>query len=112
MPDGFNVSVPGVRTYSGALAKDKDLVAEVKGLVSQSDVGNESWGIVGIFVHGKYTEMLGDLNSLLDDMSEGLQSGSDKMTETADMYQSIEDNIAKVFNDVLSRLESADQGGN
>jgi arginine decarboxylase-like protein len=110
MPDGgFNVSVAGVRDYSGALAQDKDLVSEVDGLVSQADVGNESWGIVGLFVHGKYTEMLGDLHSLLGDMSDGLQSGSDKMTETADLYQSIEDNIAKAFNDAA---EQFGQGGN
>ena len=110
MPDGgFNVSVPGVRDYSAALAKDKDLVAEVDGLVSQADVGDESWGIVGLFVHGKYTEMLGDLHSLLGDMSEGLQSGADKMTETADLYQGIEDAIAQVFNDAC---ELFSQGGN
>jgi hypothetical protein len=113
MPDGgFNVSVPGVRDYSGALAKDKDLVSEVDGLVSQADVGNESWGIVGLFVHGKYTEMLGDLKTLLQDMSDGLQSGSDKMTETADLYQSIDDYIAKAFEDAAEQLGSAGGGGN
>jgi hypothetical protein len=110
MPDGgFNVSMPGVRDYSATLADDKALVAEVDGLVSQADVGDESWGIVGLFVHGKYTEMLGDLHSLLGDMSDGLQSGSDKMTETADLYQDIEDHIAKAFNDAA---EQFGQGGN
>jgi arginine decarboxylase-like protein len=114
MPDGngFEVNVGGVRDYSGALADDKALVSEVDGLVSQADVGNESWGIVGLFVHGKYTEMLGDLHDLLHDMSDGLQSGADKMTATADVYQSVEDTIAKVFDDALALLESADQGGN
>jgi arginine decarboxylase-like protein len=110
MPNGFEVSVNGVRDYSGALADDKALVSEIDGLVGQADVGNESWGIVGLFVHGKYTEMLGDLKSLLGDMSDGLQAGSDKMTETADVYQSVEDAIAKVFNDTLARLEAADLG--
>lgn len=110
--EGFEVNVGGVREYSGALADDKALVSEIDGLVSQADVGNESWGIVGLFVHGKYTEMLGDLHGLLDDMSEGLQSGSDKMTECADVYQQVEDAIAKVFTDALAELEAADQGGN
>ncbi|MGH3761759.1 hypothetical protein [Actinophytocola sp.] len=113
MPDGgFEVNVGGVRDYSGKLADDKALVSEVDGLVSQADVGNESWGIVGLFVHGKYTEMLGDLKSLLGEMSDGLQAGSDKMTECADIYQQVEDAIAKVFDDALTQLESADQGGN
>ena len=110
--EGFEVDVAGVREYSGKLADDKNLVSEVEGLVGQADVGNESWGIVGLFVHGKYTEMLGDLRTLLGDMKEGLQSGSDKMTESADVYQSVEDAIAKVFNDTLNRLQTADQGGN
>jgi hypothetical protein len=114
MPDGagFNVSVGGVRDYSGALAQDKALVSEVSGLVSQADVGNESWGIVGLFVHGKYTDMLGDLKNLLQDMSDGLQSGADKMTDTADLYQGIEDSIAKAFNDAAEQLASFDVGGN
>ncbi len=110
--EGFQVDVAGVRDYSGALAEDKALVSEVDGLVSQADVGSESWGIVGLFVHGKYTEMLGDLRTLLGDMSDGLQAGSDKMTACADVYQSVEDAIAKVFTDALADLEAADQGGN
>jgi len=114
MPDGsgFEVNVGGVRDYSGALSEDKAVVSEIDGLVSQADVGNESWGIVGLFVHSKYTEMLGDLHDLLKDMSDGLQSGADKMTATADVYQTVEDTIAKVFTDALNMLESADQGGN
>lgn len=109
--EGFEVTVSGVRDYSGKLADDKALVSEVDGLVSQADVGNESWGIVGLFVHSKYTEMLGDLHSLLNDMSEGLQSGSQKMTETADIYQTVEDAIAKVFDDAAAQLGTA-PGGN
>jgi arginine decarboxylase-like protein len=113
MPDGgFNVSVPGVRDYSATLADERATVSEIDGLVSQADVGSESWGIVGLFVHGKYTEMLGDLHSLLGDMSEGLQSGSDKMAETADLYQSIEDAIAQIFNDAADLFGHFGQGGN
>jgi arginine decarboxylase-like protein len=113
MPDGgFNVNVPGVRDYSATLADEKATVSEIDGLVSQADVGNESWGIVGLFVHGKYTEMLGDLHSLLGDMSDGLQAGADKMTETADLYQGIEDAIAQIFNDAAEQLGHFGQGGN
>jgi hypothetical protein len=95
----FNVNLGGLDTYSGTMAGDKALVSEVSGLVAQSDVGDQSWGIVGIFVKSKYTEMLGDLNSLLTDMSDGLQAGADKMTETAKAYRDIEEAIAAVFND-------------
>lgn len=104
----FNVDLGGIDTYAGTLSGDTALVSEVSGLVGQSDVGGESWGIVGIFVKSKYTEMLGDLNDLLADMSEGLRSGAEKMTACAKEYRDIEDAIAAVFNDGTAALK----GGN
>lgn len=104
--EGFTVDMAGIRDYSGKLSDDKKLVSEVSGLVDQSDVGDESWGVVGLFVKHEYTEMLGDLKDLLAEMDEGLQSGADKMTECAEVYQTIEDAIAKIFNDALA------EGGN
>lgn len=94
----FNVDVKGLDGYSGTLAGDKDLVSEVTGLVGQSDVGDQSWGIVGIFVKSKYTDMLGDLNDLLGDMTEGLQAGAEKMTACAAEYRDVEQAIADIFN--------------
>jgi hypothetical protein len=101
MPDGFAVNLDGVDSYSGTLTEDKALVAEVRGLVAQSDVGDESWGVVGLFVKSKYTDMLGDLNDLLTDMSEGLQAGADKMAECAAAYREVNDAAAKLFTNGL-----------
>lgn len=97
MPDGFAVNLDGVDKYSGTLTEDKALVAEVSGLVTQSDVGDESWGVVGLFVKSKYTGMLGDLNELLTDMTEGLQAGADKMAECAAAYREVNDAAAQAF---------------
>ena len=107
MADGFNVNLDGIDNYAGKLSGDKALVSEVQGLVSQSDVGDESWGIVGLFVKSTYTGMLGDLGGLLGDMSEGLQGGADKMTATAADYRAVEDAIAEIFNEGAAAL-----GGN
>jgi hypothetical protein len=107
MADGFNVNLAGIDNYAGKLSGDKALVSEVRGLVSQSDVGDESWGIVGLFVKSTYTGMLGDLNGLLGDMSDGLQGGADKMTETAADYRAVEDAVAAIFNEGAAAL-----GGN
>jgi hypothetical protein len=104
---GFNVNPDGVDAYSGKLTGDKDLVSEVSGLVGQSDVGDQSWGIVGLFVKSKYTEMLGDLNTLLGDMSDGLHAGAEKMTATAADYRAVEKAIADAFNGGAAAL-----GGN
>lgn len=103
--DGFQVDLPGITKYSGTLAGDKALAAEVDGLVGQSDVGDESWGIVGLFVKSTYTGMLGELKDLLKDMQDGLQSGADKMTECADTYHAIDEGLAKIFNDALTEME-------
>lgn len=107
MADGFNVNLDGIDKYAGKLSGDKALVSEVQGLVSQSDVGDESWGIVGLFVKSTYTGMLGELTGLLGDMSDGLQGGADKMTETAAGYRAVEDAIAAIFNEGAAAL-----GGN
>ena len=97
---GFNVDPGGLDGYSGKLAGDKNLVSEVKGLVAQSDVGDQSWGIVGIFVKSSYTSMLGDLNSLLGDMDDGLATGARKMTECAEAYREVEQAVAKIFSGI------------
>lgn len=97
MADGFNVNVDGIDAYSGKLNGDVALVSEVSGLVAQSDVGDESWGIVGLFVKSSYTSMLGDLNGLLGDMSAGLRAGAEKMTECARAYREVEEAAAEVF---------------
>jgi len=98
MSEGFNVDLKGIDAYSGTLTGDKDLVTEVTGLVSQSDVGDQSWGIVGLFVKSTYTGMLGDLNDLLGDMHDGLQAGAEKMADCAAAYREVEDAAANIFN--------------
>lgn len=100
MAEGFNVDLKGIDTYSGTLTGDKDLVTEVKGLVGQSDVGDESWGIVGLFVKSTYTGMLGDLNDLLTDMHDGLHAGAEKMAECAAAYREVEVAAARIFNGI------------
>jgi len=102
---GFEVNLGGIDTYSSTLAGDKALAAEVMGLVGQSDVGDESWGVVGWFVKSTYSDMLGDLRDLLTDMSTGLASGAEKMTATAKEYRDFEDAIAKIFNDGAEDLK-------
>ncbi|MFL6120077.1 ESX-1 secretion-associated protein [Actinophytocola sp.] len=99
--DGFHVDLKGIDGYAGKLSGDTALASEVSGLVAQSDVGDQSWGIVGLFVKSKYTEMLGDLDELLGDMKDGLRSGADKMTACAQTYRDIDTAIAKIFNDAL-----------
>jgi hypothetical protein len=104
---GFHVEVEDLRTYSRSLADNKSAVSRVSGLVDDADVGDKSWGIVGIFVKQHYTEMLGDLQDLLRDMADGLQTASDKFARAADVYQQTEDDHTETWHDLTARVNGA-----
>lgn len=110
MTTGFNVNVATLRTYSGQLTDNKSSVSGVSGLVDQADVGDDSWGVVGLFVKQKYTDLLGDLKDLLKAMEDGLQAASDKFTSAADVYQQTEDDYEQTWKDLTGRVESAGDG--
>jgi hypothetical protein len=103
---GFNVVVNELREHSKQLQAKKAVPAEVAGLVDQSDVGNKSWGLVGLVVKDNYTSMLGDLKDLLKEMENGLQTAAEKFSGAAEAYQRHDDNskaaleeIHKLFDD-------------
>ncbi|OQO91054.1 hypothetical protein B1813_16305 [Saccharomonospora piscinae] len=103
---GFNVNPDALEAYSEKLAGDKAAVTDVSGLVREADVGDESWGIVGLFVKQSYSEMLGDLTSLMSDMENGLQSASDKFRAAAGRYRSTDEAHQRVLRDIARELHS------
>ncbi|WP_200834307.1 ESX-1 secretion-associated protein [Amycolatopsis alkalitolerans] len=104
MGGGHEVVVKALRAYSGRLNGDIAVPKEVSGLVGSSDVGDKSWGVVGIFVKGKYTEMLGDLNDLLTEMANGLQAASEKFSGAANAYDGHEEDSKQLLGQVLKLL--------
>ncbi|WP_246256923.1 hypothetical protein [Amycolatopsis anabasis] len=110
MADGFGVAVDALQGHAKSLADKKAIATEIGDLVKQSDVGNESWGVVGIFVKQDYTSMLADLNDLLGDMAEGLQHASDKFTGAAEHYQRFEEDVTKLLQDLLKKLDDPYSG--
>lgn len=109
MAEGHAVVISALRTYSGKLAEDVRVPNEIGGLVRQADVGDESWGVVGLFVKHEYTEMLTDLQDLLIEMSAGLTAASEKLGKAADVYQQNEDDNVKSLNEILKLLEAPAQ---
>jgi hypothetical protein len=103
--NGFSVSEEELRAYAGKLSGETATVDEVKGLVSTADVGDQSWGIVGLFVKDEYSQLLGDLNDLLVDMRNGYQSGADKFNRAAEGYQAAEDRIQQLLNGFKVKIE-------
>ncbi|MBK1784053.1 ESX-1 secretion-associated protein [Prauserella cavernicola] len=95
---GFNVDEDELRSYADKLSGQKDTASQISGLVDTADVGDESWGVVGLFVKGDYTEMLADLKDMFASMEAGLQSGSDKFKAAADGYRQHEDAVKELLN--------------
>lgn len=102
--DGYAVDIGALTKYRDDLKSNKDSVAQVTGKVGEADVGDESWGIVGLFVKHKYTDMLNDLKDLLKEMEDGLESASEKIGAAAQAYQDRDDahkqSLAKIVKEL------------
>lgn len=106
MTTGYTVEPADLREYSNKLAGGTAKANEIKGLVADADVGDQSWGIVGLFVKDTYTQLLGDLNSLLEQMGQGYQSGADKFRASADNYERYEDEVERLLGDIHVALDT------
>ncbi|MFD2466853.1 hypothetical protein [Amycolatopsis silviterrae] len=107
---GYQVQTAKLYDYSRQLAGNKTSVAGVKGKVSQADVGDESWGVVGIFVKSKYTSMVDDLKDLLTAMETGLQSASDKINRAGQFYDQTEEDHCRSWKDVMGKIDNLGGG--
>ncbi|MGW6936317.1 ESX-1 secretion-associated protein [Lentzea sp. NPDC054927] len=94
---GYSVNPEELRQYADKLQDHRGFAGQVSGLVDKSDVGDKSWGVVGIFVKQQYTEMLGDLKETLTAMTEGLDSGAEKFSDTAKGYADQEEALKKIL---------------
>ncbi|MEV7550804.1 hypothetical protein AB0N89_14360 [Amycolatopsis sp. NPDC089917] len=109
MGGGHKVVIEALRTYSGKLGQDVQIPTEVGRLVQQSDVGDESWGVVGLFVKNEYTEMLTDLQDLVIEMGSGLTAAAEKLGNAATAYEQNEDDNVKALNEILKLLDQPAQ---
>ncbi|MFC4001574.1 WXG100 family type VII secretion target [Prauserella oleivorans] len=103
---GFTVDGEELRQYAGKLAGQKDTASQIAGLVDKADVGDKSWGVVGLFVKDEYTRMLADLKETFTSLQEGLQSGSDKFKAAADGYQQHEDAIKQLLDGMKIEIDN------
>lgn len=97
---GFSVEPEELRQFAGKLDGHRSTASKIAELVGKADVGDKSWGVVGIFVKDQYTQMLGDLKETMQAMQDGLQSGSDKFRDTADGYAQEEEALKQLLNGI------------
>ncbi|NKQ56377.1 hypothetical protein HFP15_26210 [Amycolatopsis sp. K13G38] len=103
--DGYAVDIPALTKYSDDLKANKESVSQVTGKVAEADVGDKSWGIVGLFVKQKYTDMLNDLKELLKEMENGLGSASEKIGGAAKAYKDKDDEHKQKLADIVKQLD-------
>jgi hypothetical protein len=91
MGDGAQADIAAISAYAGQLGYYEQEADKFGNLVDAADVSNEAWGIVGIFAKQGYTDRLAELRSLMNDMKNGVDSLITKVTQSAQMYQGLED---------------------
>ncbi|MFJ6670595.1 ESX-1 secretion-associated protein [Actinosynnema sp. NPDC091369] len=106
MSGGFDVNPEELRTFAGKLDGHRATAAGIAGLVAKADVGDKSWGVVGLFVKDDYTRMLGDLNDLFQALQDGLRSGADKFTGAAQDYDAQEEAVKQLLNGLQVELDN------
>ncbi|WP_199434433.1 WXG100 family type VII secretion target [Qaidamihabitans albus] len=111
MSEGYRVDVEALRRYTDNLGSYQDQTAKFGDLVGKADVGDESWGVIGLFTKSQYTETLGQLTDHLRGMKDGLQSASDKVTKAAETYQGMDDEVARLMRRILDEIGPAGKKG-
>jgi uncharacterized protein YukE len=97
---GFTVNPDELKEFAGKLDGHRSTAAKIAELIALADVGDKSWGVVGIFVKDQYTQMLGDLKDTMQAMQDGLQSGADKFRDTAEGYAQQEEALQQILNGI------------
>ncbi|MGC7093918.1 ESX-1 secretion-associated protein [Amycolatopsis lurida] len=117
MPDGsgFNAKHERLKDFSADLTKYEGWGNDLKSKVTESDVADKSWGLVGLMTKDNYSTMLAELNDLLGQLNDGVLALSTKFERASQAYQSTDQDFAKGFSDLLNEINtggSASGGGN
>lgn len=103
MTGWFDVDPRALRTYADDLGRYAGQAKQFSDQVAQADVGDASWGIVGLFTKEKYDETIGNLQEFLRS-AEGYAIGLDeRMRAAGDTYDEL-DGAARASLDELSKL--------
>jgi hypothetical protein len=96
-PEGIHVDVSALTAYAKQLGFYETEADKFGGLVDQADVTNEAWGVMGVWAKKSYADRLGELRSLMDEMKQGVQSLTAKISESAAIYNGVEEDAVIRF---------------
>lgn len=95
--DGIKVDVAALTAYARQLGYYQSEADKFGGAIDQADVTNEAWGLMGVWVKQSYTDRLAELRSLLDEMKQGVDALTSKISDSAAVYQGAEDDKVITF---------------
>lgn len=103
-PAGHAVNHEELHKFSGDLGNYKNQSDQIGKLIHEADVGDKSWGVVGLFTKQQYTSTLDSLVGHVREMTEGFGTLSDKIKTAADGYKGDDDKIKDTFKQILDGL--------
>ncbi|PPK60747.1 hypothetical protein V5P93_002252 [Actinokineospora auranticolor] len=96
-PNHTNVDPSALTAYARQLGYYETEAVNFGRVIDAADVDNEAWGVMGVWAKKSYADKLADLRLLLADLQEGVTALSDKLLDTAAVYQGTEDDAVMRF---------------
>ncbi|GAA1244049.1 hypothetical protein GCM10009676_32200 [Prauserella halophila] len=106
---GFNVEIEALEGYGDNLKSFKEQATTFDELTGRADVGDESWGVVGIMTKGKYDEALAELKNLISSLKTGLDTTSDKISTAAKAYRGNDDQHVVTLGQYEGQIDTTDE---
>lgn len=105
---GFNVEIEALEGYGDNLQSFKEQATTFDELTGRADVGDASWGVVGIMTKGKYDEALAELKGLIDALKTGLDTTSEKVSTAAQAYRDNDQQHVVTLGDYQGEIDTTD----
>ncbi|MBE1465022.1 hypothetical protein [Kibdelosporangium phytohabitans] len=91
------VDIPALENYATQLGYYQAESGKFSELVNRADVTNDAWGIVGVWAKQSYTDRLAELRALMEQMRQGVDALTEKVTLSAAIYRGNEKDQAMRF---------------
>lgn len=103
----LKVDVEAMKTTADEAGGLVDAVGDLQRATSEAEVPEISWGLLGLATtYTAYRMMLDDFKDHLNQMAEGFQSIREKLSQAAETYDSIEQDVGNVMVELESALGS------
>ncbi|MFD5248848.1 hypothetical protein ACFWIW_30195 [Amycolatopsis sp. NPDC058340] len=91
MSKGIETNIAAIAAYAQQLPYYEQEAEKFGAKIDAADVTDEAWGVVGIWAKQGYTDRLGELRSLMNDMKDGVDGFISKLNKASEMYRGIEE---------------------